>query len=138
MERFHQNMKTMLRCYCVEHDRDWDVGLPYVLFAARNSKQEVLGFTPFELVYGHTPRGPLNLVKDKWLERKAEENLFGYVARIKDKLYQATTLTKQHLSIAQRKAKVYFDRAAKARQLQAGNQVLLYLPIPKSPLKAKY
>ena len=137
LERFHQNMKTMLRCYCVEHEKDWDVGLPYVLFAARDSKQESLGFTSFELVYAHAPRGPLKLVKDKWIEGKAEENLLGYVARIKDKLYQAITLAKQHRPIAQRKAKVYFDRAAKVKQFQAGDQVLLYLPINKSPLKAK-
>ena len=62
--------------------------------AARDSKQESLGFTPFELVYGHTPRGPLKLVKEKWIEGNTEENLLGYVARIKNKLLQATSLAK--------------------------------------------
>ena len=138
LERFHQNLKTMLRCYSVEHERDWDVCLPYVLFAARDSKQESLGFTPFELVYGHTPRGPLKLVKEKWIEGNIEENLLGYVARIKSKLLQATSLAKQHLSVAQSRAKAHFDKSAKTREFKVGDQVLLYLPIPKSPLKAKY
>ena len=138
LERFHQNLKTMLRCYSVEHERDWDVCLPYVLFAARDSKQESLGFTPFELVYGHTPRGPLKLVKEKWIEGNIEEDLLGYVARIKSKLLQATSLAKQHLSVAQSRAKAHFDKSAKTREFKVGDQVLLYLPIPKSPLKAKY
>ena len=138
LERFHQNLKTMLRCYSVEHERDWDVCLPYILFAARDSKQESLGFTPFELVYGHTPRGPLKLVKEKWIEGNIEEDLLGYVARIKSKLLQATSLAKQHLSVAQSRAKAHFDKSAKTREFKVGDQVLLYLPIPKSPLKAKY
>ncbi|XP_067685776.1 uncharacterized protein [Haliotis asinina] len=138
LERFHQTLKSMLRCFCLEHERDWDVGLPYVLFAARDSRQESLGFSPFELVYGHTPRGPLKLVKDKWLDDNQSENLLGYVARIKDRLWQATTLAKQHLLSAQNQAKARFDRKAQDRQFEAGDKVLLYLPIPKSPLKVKY
>ena len=60
----------MLRAYCTEHHNDCDVGLPFLLFAARDSVQESLGFSPNELVFGHTVRGPLKLIKDKWLSNK--------------------------------------------------------------------
>ena len=33
--------------------------------------QETLGFSPFELVFGHTVRGPLKLLKEKWLNDEA-------------------------------------------------------------------
>ncbi|KAI3351357.1 hypothetical protein L3Q82_005905 [Scortum barcoo] len=33
--------------------RDWDEGVPLVLFAAREAVQESLGFSPAELVFGH-------------------------------------------------------------------------------------
>ena len=32
-ERFLQTFKTMLRTYCLEHDKDWDSGVPLLLFA---------------------------------------------------------------------------------------------------------
>ena len=65
VERFHQTLKSMIKSYIFDHEKDWDVGLPFLLFASRDSIQESLGFTPFELVFGHKVRGPLGLLKDK-------------------------------------------------------------------------
>ncbi|WP_144077467.1 integrase, partial [Solemya velum gill symbiont] len=104
----------------------------------RYAKQESLGFSPFELVYGHTPRGPLKLVKDSWLQENSSDELLDYVARIKDRLWQATELAKKHLLGAQSRIKGQFDRKAKVREFRPGDKVLLYLPIPKSSLQSKY
>jgi len=71
LERFHQTLKNMIRTYCFDTDRNWDEGIPLLMFAAREAVQESLGFSPFELVFGHTVRGPLKLLKEKFL---SEEN----------------------------------------------------------------
>ena len=47
----------MIRSYC----------LHLLLFAVRESVQESIGFSPFELVFGHTVHGPLKLLKEKFL-----------------------------------------------------------------------
>ena len=47
---------------------DWDEGIPLPLFAARESNQGSSGFSPFELVFGHLPHGPLKLLKESWLD----------------------------------------------------------------------
>ena len=86
LERFHQHLKSMLRCFCLEREKDWDQCVPFVLFAARDAKQESLGFSPFELIYGHTPKGPLKLVKDSLLQSKSDGDMLNYVAQIKDRL----------------------------------------------------
>ncbi|XP_074658644.1 uncharacterized protein LOC141911553 [Tubulanus polymorphus] len=67
LERFHQTLKSMLRVYCNENGKDWDEGVHLLLFATRESVQESLGFSPFELVFGHQVRGVLKLLKDHWL-----------------------------------------------------------------------
>ena len=67
LERFHQTLKNMLRTYCLENNCDWDQGVHLLLFAARESVQESLGFSPFELVFSRTVRGPLKLLKEAWL-----------------------------------------------------------------------
>ncbi|XP_033963931.2 uncharacterized protein [Pseudochaenichthys georgianus] len=64
LERFHQTMKCMLRKHCHESHKDWDDGVPLVLFAAREAVQESLGFSPAELVFGHEVRGPLRVLKE--------------------------------------------------------------------------
>ncbi len=63
IERFHQTLKAMLRKYCMETNKDWDEGIPLVLFAVRESVQESLGFSPAEMVFGHTVQGPLKVLK---------------------------------------------------------------------------
>ena len=65
LERFHQTLKNMIRSYCFDTEKDWDEGIHLLLFAVRESVQESLGFSPFELVFGHTVRGPLKLLKEK-------------------------------------------------------------------------
>ena len=54
LERFHQTLKNMIRMYCQDTEKNWDEGIHLLLFAARDSVQESLGFSPFELVFGHT------------------------------------------------------------------------------------
>ena len=64
LERYHQTLKTMIKKYCMEHERDWDKGVPFLLFATREVPLENLGFSPNELVFAHRGRGPLSLVKE--------------------------------------------------------------------------
>ena len=54
-------LKPML-C-CLEFKRDWDEGIPFALYAVREVVQESLGFSPSELVFGHTIRGPLKVLR---------------------------------------------------------------------------
>ena len=60
----------MLRKYCLESETDWDEGGPLVLFAARETVQESLGFSPAELVFGHTVRGPMKVLKKQLLSQE--------------------------------------------------------------------
>ena len=45
----------------VDTVKDWDEGIRLLLLAVRESVQESLRFSPFELVFGHTVCGPLIL-----------------------------------------------------------------------------
>jgi len=75
LEHFHQTLKNMIRAYCTEYNNNWDQGIHLLLFAAREAIQESLGFSPFELVFGHTVRGPLKLLKEMWLAEDTPDNL---------------------------------------------------------------
>ena len=81
LERFHQTLKNMIRSYCFDTEKDWDEGIHLLLFAVRESVQESLGFSPFELVFGHMVRGPLKLLKEKFLSQEDTPlNLLQYVS----------------------------------------------------------
>ena len=66
VERFHATMKPMLRIMCAERPKGWDKYLPALLFAIREVPQESLGFSPFELLYGRSVRGPMAILRELW------------------------------------------------------------------------
>ena len=67
LERWHQTLKSALCKYCLETGNGWEEGLPFILFTLREAVLESLGFSPAELVFGHTVRGPLNVLKDQFV-----------------------------------------------------------------------
>ncbi|KAJ8025597.1 hypothetical protein HOLleu_33193 [Holothuria leucospilota] len=122
LERFHQTLKNMLKTYCHDNERDWDEGIPFVMFAARESIQESLGFSPFELVFGHTVRGPLKLLKEKWLSDPGEDiHLLDYVSRFKDRLHGACELAQENLRHSQKKMKAWYDKTTVKREFKPGD-----------------
>ena len=139
LERFHQTLKNMIRSYCFDTEKDWDEGIHLLLFAVRESVQESLGFSPFELVFGHTVRGPLKLLKEKFLsDDDSSLNLLQYVSDFKNRLSKACEAARSNLKSAQTKMKSHYDENALDRNFELGDKVLALLPIPGKPLQARY
>lgn len=140
LERFHGTLKSMLRAYCLEFRNDWDEGVPLVLFAAREVVQESLGFSPNELVFGHRVRGPMSLLKEKLLEEdsSSQVNLLKHVSAFRHRLRRACEIAGENLKRTQTKMKVWYDRKARCRSFEVGDQVLILLPVVGSPLEARF
>ncbi len=139
LERFHQTLKSMFSKYCAESGKGWDEGLPLLLFAVRETVQESLGFSPADLVFGHTVRGPLKMLRENWLsEQKSECNLLDYVSSFRERLYNACKLAQTALGSVQSKMKERYDKNAVARSFSEGDKVLVLLPIQGHALKARF
>lgn len=81
LKQFHQTLKSMLRAYCKESEKDGDDGSPLLLFAAREDTQESLDFSPAELVFSHNVQGTLKLLKERWLANQfPATNLLDFVS----------------------------------------------------------
>ena len=48
----------MIRTYCFDNEKDLNERISLLFFAVRESVQESLDFSPFELVLGHLVCGP--------------------------------------------------------------------------------
>ena len=138
LERFHQTMKTMMKTYCQQYEKDWDEGLPFLMFAIREVIQESLGFSPFELVFGHEVRGPLKLVKEQWLSEDSNMNLLNYVSDFRDRLYNTCKIAQANLKRSQAEMKTWYDRQTVLRSFKPGDKVLVLFPIMGKPLQAQY
>ena len=139
LERFHQTLKNMIRSYYFDTEKDWDEGIHLLLFAVRESVQESLGFSPFELVFGHSVRGPLKLLKEKFLSNdETPLNLLQYVSDFRNRLSRACEVARFNLKSSQGKMKARYDNHVIDRKFKPGDKVLALLPIPGRPLQARY
>ena len=138
LERFHSTLKNMIRTYCLDNEKDWDEGISLLLFAVRESVQESLGFSPFELVFGHSVRGPLKLLKKNWLSENTESlNLLDYVSKFRDKLKKACELAQQNLKNSQSKLKMLFDKKLQNRVFNPGGKISVSSPGQLNKLQAR-
>ena len=139
--RWHQTLKGMLRKYCRDTQADWDEGVPLVFFAVRETVQESLGFSPADLVFGHTPRGPLQVLKENILSADTPtgvpRNVFEYVHHMRNRLHDACAIAQGSLSSAQKRIRQRYDKSAVSRGFKAGDQVLVLLPVQGSSLSAR-
>lgn len=138
LERFHQTLKSLLHAYCVELNRDWEEGLPWLLLAAREVTQSSLGFSPNDFVFGHKVRGPLAVLGDQLRGKQPPKSLLEYVNGFRRRLFLVGQAARTNLEKAQTKMKKLFDRQSEQRVFKSGDQVLALLPLVGSPFCAKF
>ena len=140
-ERFHRTMKNMIRSVVTEYNDAWDECLPWILFAYREIPVETLGFSPFELLFGRDPRGPLTLLKAQWKPSaidKAKPNVIKFVLDLREKLKKCRDIAADNANQAREKSKVWYDRKALERTYEPGDLVLVCLPSKQHQLQARY
>ncbi|XP_069185915.1 uncharacterized protein [Procambarus clarkii] len=95
LERFHQTLKGMIRKFCYDRQSKWVEDLPYLLFAVRSVPNESLGISPFEMIYGHSVRGPLEVARDHWLDKETNEDVVDWLSTNKGQLFSAWKMAKK-------------------------------------------
>ena len=129
----------MLRKAANEDGKDWDRLLPYLLFAYREVPQASTGFSPFELLYGHRVRGPLDVFRESWeASTKSSESIVSYVLSMQERLAKLRNIVHENLADAQAVQKAWYDRHSRKREFQPGDQVLVLLPTSTNKLLAEW
>ena len=137
VERFNGTLKAMLKKLCAEQPRQWHRFINVLLFAYREVPQESTGFSPFELLYGRTVRGPMHILKELWTENvdvPETKTSYQYVFELREKLEATLELARAELEKAQNKGKHHYDCKAKPRKFRTGDKVLLLLPTDNNKL----
>lgn len=128
LERFHKTLKACL-AKCPNKESDWDLLIPYVLFALREAPNRSTGHSPFSLLYGRPVRGPASILASTWREDTTlPTSIDEILASLKDRLEIVSTVAESNDTKAKRTQKTEFDKTAVAEPLSIGDQVLLKIP----------
>ena len=131
IERQHSILKSVLRKLCHDKPRDWDRYVPCALFSMREIPGDRLGFSPFELVYGRSVRGPLSILKDIWSDATLNEetkSTYQYIFDLRNRLEETADLAAKNAEISSNSYKKYYDRKTSDRTFKVGEEVLVLLP----------
>jgi len=126
IEKFNGTLKSMLRHMCAEKPKDWDRYVAPLLFAYREVRQDSLGYSPFELLYGRTVRGPMSILRELMTNEVAEPEVkttYEYMLDLKDRLQSTCELAQIELQKSQTRQKKYYDRKTKDRTFEPGDSV---------------
>jgi len=128
IEKFNGTLKAMLKKVSSEKPRDWDRYISPLLFAYRGVKQESLGFSPFELLYGRSVRGPMEILRELWTKEKVEGEIkttYEYVLDLRNRIADTCELARTGLAKAKEKQNNYYNKRAKKRELKVGGKALV-------------
>ena len=107
------------------------------MFAYREVRQDRLGYSPFELLYGRTVRGPMSILRELMTNEVAEPEVkitYEYVLDLKDRLQSTCELAQIELQKSQTRQKKYYDRKTEVRTFESGDKVLVLLPTESNKL----
>lgn len=136
-ERSHSTLKNMLRKLCHDQPSKWPKYINPLLFAYRETPQASTGFSPFELLYGRTVRGPMQILKELWTgEVKDEEvrNSYRYIFELRERMEETLKIARENLSKSQERYKHYYDRKTQPRIFNVGDKALVLLPTSSNKL----
>lgn len=130
VERWNGTFKAMLRHVVDAHDRDWDRYIPCLLWAYREVPHGITGVSPFELMYGRQPLGPLCILQKTWtgewtpptgLNKPAAE----YLLNLRERMSKAALVVDDRSCAMQEAYANKYNLRAKKKEFKVGDQVLV-------------
>ena len=111
--------------------QDWDVRLPYILFAYRATMQQSTGESPFFLLYGRDPQLPTTAALCPPVVR-GTICIDDSKSQMLQTLSDARKLAQQSVKKAQQKHKAQHDKKARDFMFSPGDRVFVYMPAIRS------
>jgi len=123
VERFNQTCKKMLHHVIQQQGRQWHKFVPLILWALREVPIATTGTSPYMLVYGRNPRGPLTIPKESWTgeddtSASLAQPVADYLLDLRSKLSEAAEVAQSHTDAAQQGYAAHYNLRARQKKFQ--------------------
>uniref|UniRef100_A0A8C5MCC1 Integrase catalytic domain-containing protein n=1 Tax=Leptobrachium leishanense TaxID=445787 RepID=A0A8C5MCC1_9ANUR len=123
-ERFNHTLLSILWTLSSDTKKDWKNSLAQVVHAYNCTKSEATGFSPFFLLFGRSPRLPIDSMFDTPVTEQYK-NYSEYVKTWTDSMTEAYQVASKVATQAAQRGKEYYDRKTHGVQLSPDSRVLV-------------
>ncbi|GFN78694.1 gypsy retrotransposon integrase-like protein 1 [Plakobranchus ocellatus] len=137
VERFHSTLKEILRKLAFDSPSNWCQYLNAALFAYRCQVHTSTGYSPFFLLYGRSPRGPVEILHDFMSNSNLspETSLqYQFVIGFHNKLKAGWQLAASALKESADKSREHQSLNPRVKTFAVDEQVLVLLPSSNNKL----
>lgn len=124
-ERFNRTLGTMIRALPPRSKAKWPQMLNTLTFAYNCTIHETTGFPPFFLMFGRTPRLPVDVMFESALLDGETVDVDKYVQALGKDLREATILAQAQINKQQAKQAKVYNRKMKGFSVEVGDRILL-------------
>ncbi|GFO37588.1 reverse transcriptase [Plakobranchus ocellatus] len=121
----------MLRKLSAHNPAEWDKYLGAVLLAYRQQPHSSTGFSPFFLLFGRAPRGPMTMLKDFMLYNDpscVKSLTFYYVQDLHKRMKEACEIAQQNIGNVASAAQDRTNPKSRLKVFAPGDDILVLLP----------
>ncbi len=130
VERFNRTLLQMLKTLSDKQKSNWKDSLNKLIYAYNCTKSEVTGFSPFHLLFGRSPRLPIDVLfglgTDSTPMNKSE-----YLEAWKRGMQEAQEIAREHVKKTSERNKRNYDQKVRYTDLDSGSRVLVRNMTPR-------
>ena len=146
VERLNGNIKKLLHHVIAKmpNAKMWYKSLPFVLWAIRETRNDTLGVSPYLMTFGRLPNGTLRILKENWVgsgstpEVDLNRTTAEYLSDLAKNLQIIHDYADQHADHEQHRCVDIYNKHAKEKEFQVGEQVIVLLPDSSSKVMSKW
>lgn len=135
VERYNHTLAQCISMYVDANQRNWDQNLNAIQFAYRTAPSEVLGESPFFMMYGRDAALPCDPAL--LLPREMSASVAFHRARVVENIEIARRIAAENTQQAQQRMKDLHDRFSEPTKFQLREHVWVYTPRKRKGLSKK-
>lgn len=124
VERMNRTLLQMLKTLTETQKSNWKESLNKLVYAYNNTRCEVTGYSPFYLLFGRSPRLPVDMLFGLCTEPDTKDQR-DYVEKWKQGMKEAYTIANENAQKAAERSKKHYDTKVRSSVLQPGERVLI-------------
>ncbi|KAK7915695.1 hypothetical protein WMY93_011456 [Mugilogobius chulae] len=125
VERFNRTLLAMLGTLEPKQKTRWKEHVKPLVHAYNCTRNEVTGYTPYELMFGRTPRLPVDLAFNLPVRETQHKNHMQYIKALKSRMEESFKIASKNAAKSADRNKARYDRRVRPSALEPGDRVLV-------------